>query len=78
MKIAIITAVARQVEGEFVFINVIKAHTDPNELRRYLNQNDLPRTSKLNDVDCVVEYGVIEDIEVEGVSAYLENMKFLP
>ena len=69
MKVAIITAIARQVEGEFVFINVIKAHTDPNVLRQYLNQTDLPRTQKLADVDCVVEYGVIEDIEVEGVTA---------
>jgi hypothetical protein len=68
MQIAIITGVARQVEGEFVFINVIKAHTDPNVLRQYLNQTDLPRTQRLNDVDCVVEYGVIEGIEVEGVT----------
>jgi hypothetical protein len=69
MQIAIITGVARQVEGEFVFINVIKAHTDPDVLRQYLNQTDLPRTQRLNDVDCVVEYGVIEGIEVEGVTA---------
>ena len=73
MKVAIVTAIARQVEGEFVFINVLKAHTDPSVLRQYLNQTDLPRTQKLADVDCVIEYGIIEDIEVEGVTADSSN-----
>ncbi len=65
MKIAILTKIARQVEGEFVFINVIKATENPNDLRKYLFDNDLPRTEKVGDVDCVIEYGIIEDIEVE-------------
>ena len=65
MKIAILTKIARQVEGEFVFINVIKATDNPNDLRKYLFDNDLPRTEKVGDVDCVIEYGIIEDIEVE-------------
>lgn len=65
MKIAILTKIARQVEGEFVFINVIKATTQPNELRKYLFENDLPRTEKVGEVDCVVEYGIIDDIEVD-------------
>ena len=65
MKIAILTKIARQVEGEFVFINVIKATTNPNTLRKYLFENDLPRTENIGDVDCVIEYGIIEDIEVE-------------
>lgn len=65
MKIAILTKIARQVEGEFVFINVIKATMNPNTLRKYLFENDLPRTENIGDVDCVIEYGIIEDIEVE-------------
>lgn len=65
MKIAILTKIARQVEGEFVFINVIKATENPNDLRKYLFDNDLPRTEKVGEVDCVIEYGIIEDIEVE-------------
>ena len=68
MKIAILTKIARQVEGEFVFINVIKATTNPNTLRKYLFENDLPRTENIGDVDCVIEYGIIEDIEVEEES----------
>ena len=65
MKIAILTKIARQVEGEFVFINVIKASTNANDLRKYLFENTLPRTEKVGEVDCVVEYGIIEEIEVE-------------
>jgi hypothetical protein len=65
MKISLLTKVARQVEGEFVFINVIKATTSPNSLRKYLFDNDLPRTEKVGEVDCVIEYGILEDVEVE-------------
>ena len=65
MKISLLTKVARQVEGEFVFINVIKATTSPNSLRKYLYDNKLPRTEKVGDVDCVIEYGILEDVEVE-------------
>ena len=65
MKVAMIIAIARQVEGEMCFVNVIKAHTDPNKLRQHLNENDLPRTDTFGEVGCVIEYGVIENIEVE-------------
>jgi len=66
MKIAILTALARQVEGEFVFVNVVKAHSDPEFLKKFLAENPQPRTGKFGDVDCVIEYGIISDIEVEG------------
>jgi hypothetical protein len=67
MKVAILFSLARQVEGEYVFVNVLKAHTDPNALRGYIAEAQLPRAQKLGDVDCVVEYGVITDVEVEGL-----------
>lgn len=65
MKVAILFSIARQVEGEYVFVNVTKAHTNPEELRKYLAEAQLPRTGKFDDVDCVIEYGVITDVEVE-------------
>lgn len=65
MKFSILQSIARQVEGEYVFIRVIKAHANPEKLYKYLRETDLPRTGKINDVDCVFEYGVIENIEVE-------------
>ena len=71
MKIAVILSLARQVEGEYVFGNIIKAHTDPEVLRKYLEETDLPKTTKLGDLDCVIEYGVITDVEVEGLQEQL-------
>ncbi len=67
MKIAILTSIARQVEGEFIFLRIIKANTDGDKLHRYLRQTDLPQTGNINGIDCVIEYGVIEDVEVEGI-----------
>lgn len=65
IKIAILTKIARQVEGEWVFVSVIKAVKDSDKLRSYLAENELPRTEKIGEVDCVIEYGIIEDIEIE-------------
>lgn len=67
MKVAVLFSLARQVEGEYVFVNVTKAHVDPNTLRGYIAEAQLPRTGKFGDVDCVIEYGVITDVEIEGV-----------
>lgn len=65
MKASILVSLARQVEGEYIFVKVVKAHADPDKLHRFLRQNELPRTTKVGDVDCVIEYGVLEDIEIE-------------
>jgi hypothetical protein len=67
MKAAILFSLARQVEGEYVFVNVIKAHVDPNQLRQHIAESQLPRTGKFGDVNCVLEYGVITDVEIEGL-----------
>lgn len=65
MKFSILVSIARQVEGEYVFVRAIKANHSGDKLHRYLRETDLPRTVNLGGVDCVLEYGVIEDIEVE-------------
>jgi hypothetical protein len=67
MKVAILTKIARQVEGEYVLVKILKCHTDPDKIYRYLRENSLPRTEEIGGVGCVVEYGVIENIEVEGI-----------
>ncbi len=68
MKIAVLMKIARQVEGEYVFLNVIQAHVDPDQLHKYLRKNNLPKTEEIQGIPCVIEYGVIEDIEVEGLA----------
>lgn len=67
MKIAVLVSNARQVDGEFFLVNVVKAHKNAEQLYRYLRENELPRTMNSGDIPCVIEYGVIEDVEVEGL-----------
>lgn len=67
MKVAVLISIARQVEGEMVYCQVIKAHTNPDALKQYLDSSDLPRTSEFSGTQCVFEYGVFKDIEVEGI-----------
>lgn len=67
MKINVLISIARQVEGEYCYCQVLRAHTDPEVLKQYLNSTELPKTNTFGGVECVVEYGVFKDIEVEGV-----------
>jgi hypothetical protein len=73
MKIAILLKMARQVEGEYHFINVIKAHVDPEKLYRFMREATLPRTEVIAEVPCTIDYGVVENVEVEGLQE--ENVR---
>lgn len=65
MKVAILISLARQVEGEMVYLNVLKCHEKPEKLDDYLRNTELPMTGVFGGVDCVLEYGVFRNIEVE-------------
>lgn len=65
MKASILISIARQVEGEYCFVRAVKGNKSSEKLFRFLRENDLPRTAKIGEVDCVLEYGVIEDIEID-------------
>lgn len=65
MKVSFLMAIARQVDGEYVFVDVLKSHSNPDKLYRFLRENELPQTNKFGEVECVIEYGVIENVEVE-------------
>lgn len=69
MKITLLMKIARQVEGEMVFVSVERATTDEAVIRQYLSANQLPRTEKIQNVDCVIEWGVVTDVEVEGITS---------
>jgi hypothetical protein len=64
-NISILLSIARQIEGEYVFVRVVKANKNSENLFRFLRENELPRTVTLGEVECYLEYGVIENIEVE-------------
>lgn len=65
MKIAILQSIARMVEGEFILCRIVKAHSNPEKLYKFLRENELPRTMQQDGVPYVIEYGVIENIEIE-------------
>lgn len=65
MNANILVSIARQVEGEYVFVRVIKAHKNSEVLYKFLRENDLPRTTKIGEVECWLEYGVIENVDIE-------------
>jgi len=75
LKVSYLLKIARQVEGDFIFINVIKAHSDSDKLWRWFrqNQNDLQHAEKIGGVDCCVEYGITEDVEVDVELHVLEE-----
>lgn len=73
MKIAVLLKMARQVEGEYHFISIMKASVNPDQLYRYMRETTLPRTETINDIQCVVEYGIYENIEVEGLDPKMEE-----
>lgn len=67
MKFSVLLSIARQIEGEYVLIRAIKASADADKLHRFLRENDLPRTTKVGEIECFIEYGVIENIDIEDL-----------
>lgn len=65
MKVHVVLKLARQVEGDRCFINAIKASTNKEELHKYLRELDVPATEEIDGVGCVIEIGMLEDIEVD-------------
>ncbi len=65
MKINLLLKIARQVEGEKVFINAIKASVDKESIHTYMRDSKVPATETIDGVGCIVELGVLEDIEVD-------------
>ena len=39
MKIAVLVSIARQIEGEYVFIRVVKANKNSEKLFKFLREN---------------------------------------
>jgi len=68
MNVSILVSIARQVMGEYVFVRVVKADKNSENLFKFLRENELPRTTKIGEIECFIEYGVIENVEIEGLS----------
>jgi len=68
MSVSILVSIARQVMGEYVFVRVVKADKNSENLFKFLRENELPRTTKIGEIECFIEYGVIENVEIEGLN----------
>jgi hypothetical protein len=66
MKVSFLLSMARQVEGEYHFIDIVYAHKDGERVHHWFrkNQNELPTTAVIAGTECVINYGIHEDIEV--------------
>lgn len=65
MKVNLLLKIARQVEGEKVFINAMKASTDKEKIHNFLQTSTIPATEVIDGVGCIVEVGILEDVEVD-------------
>jgi len=64
MKIHIITKLARQVEGEHVFVNALAAFTDRVKAEEYLKTLQYAKAEVIAGTDCLIEMGILYDLEV--------------
>lgn len=62
-KIWIVTKIARQVDGEYIFVQVEKASNKVSKIQSYL-ETALNKSEIIEGVNCLVERGVMElDLE---------------
>lgn len=64
MKVSVLYSIARQVEGEYVLVDAVFAHANPDRVWRHVRTSQLPTTTERDGIPYVIHYGVIEDIEV--------------
>lgn len=69
MRIFTIVNVARQINGEFVFVKIEKAFKDSKKAEEYLNSIENPRREIIQNstgfsVECMCSYGIF-DVEIE-------------
>ena len=60
MKIYLITAVARQQGGEYVFVNIERAFKDKTSAESYISNKKTQEPVVLEGVQCLAEWGMIE------------------
>ncbi len=64
-KLNLVLKIARQYEGEYVFVNVLKAFKDKEKMHEFVRTTSFQRAETINGVQCVCEMGIIEDVDVD-------------
>ncbi len=65
MKVNVLLKLARQVEGDRVLINAVKASVNKEALHKHLREMNVPATEEIDGIGCIIELGILEDVEVD-------------
>jgi len=60
----IVTKIARQCEGEYIFVNVLGAFHLKENAQKFLESKKVRYGEVVNGVNCVVELAIIENVEI--------------
>lgn len=64
MQVNFVTLLARQVEGEYFNLRVLGVFADKQKMHDFIKTLDIPRGQVIENVPCLLEIGVYEDVEV--------------
>ena len=60
MQIYIVNKIARQYEGEYVFVQAVAAFIDPANVDNFLKTYQYQPAETINGIECVVEMGTVQ------------------
>ena len=69
MNVYVIQKIARQYEGEYVFVQAVAAFIDQTNADNFLKTYQYQPTETFNGVDCIVELGTVQ-VEVSDAEQF--------
>jgi len=63
--ICVAVKLARQIEGDYVFVNALRAFQNKGDAALWLMENRFPAHEVIEGNNCVVEIGIIEGVELQ-------------
>ena len=74
MKIHVALKIARQYEGEYVFVQALNGFIDRVNLNKFLSQYQFSPTEEIGGVGCLVETGVVE-VEIGDIEEFYGQLR---
>ncbi len=62
--VTIVTKIARMYEGEYIFVSILGAFHLKENAEKFLQSKNTKYGENINGIDCVVELGIIQNVEV--------------
>lgn len=73
MKVNVVIRLARQYEGEMVWINAVAAFVDQDKARKFISSSQFAPAETIDGVDCLVEMGVLCDVDINDFEDYFKK-----